>query len=380
MNQKRTASTVKIISGGIGDYPMKLELIPKRLVVSIYQQRLMGKGSLIPCWIFVTQGMAAQKQKEFVLVLRLQKGDNGKTFPKAPLQLFIFLYKAVLQKKRFNVGDVTRLGEKGFMGFKGVGYTFELVNAADLNLPEHYLTCILLSTDETMAAQASGLTRVLARLGYEINWFPIHPWNELERNSLRMQTVLKESQFRDLNAISVKRSSVNLVGGDRVVLVLAVGVHAQVTDFIKSNAAQPRMGFITQLLPYHEGALVWLPDKDLTEMNLQPDAEGQLIAGSFLIMSRAEHNGATMLEEGFHAQFDEESWQAFGHAILRKQNLTIPANGGDMDFSLVWNTTADPEKMPGVNIQSGLGEESAADSNAQNGKFLHKIKRLFGRR
>jgi hypothetical protein len=378
MNQKRTASTVKILSGGIGDYPIKLELITKRLIVSVYQQNLLGKGSHIPCWIFVTEGMAAYKQKEFVLVLRLKKGESGKTFPKPPLQLFMFLYKAVAQKKRFHIGDVTRLGEKGLMGFKGLGYTFELLDTRGLKLPERYLSCILLTTEETMAAQASGFTRVLARLGYEMNRYPVNPWNDLERSSLRMQTVLKQSEFRDLNAVSVKHSSVNLVGGDRVVLILAPTAQGMVVEFIKQQAAQPRLGFITQLLPYHEGTLVWLPDKDLIEMNMQPDAEGKLIAGSFLVMTRGEQTGASMMEEGFNMQFDPQSWQAFCNAIARKQNLTLAAQGGEMEFSLVWNTTADPEKMPGVNIQGGLaGEESAGKIGG--GTWLSTVKKLFKR-
>lgn len=378
MNQKRTASTVKILSGGIGDYPIKLELITKRLIVSIYQQNLLGKGSHIPCWIFVTEGMAAYKQKEFVLVLRLKKGENGKTFPKPPLQLFMFLYKAVAQKKRFHIGDVTRLGEKGLMGFKGLGYTFELLDNGDLQLPKRYLSCMLLTTEETMAAQASGFTRVLARLGYEMNRYPVNPWNDLERSSLRMQAVLKQSEFRDLNAVSVKHSSVNLVGGDRVVLVLAPIVQGMVAEFIKQQADQPRMGFITQLLPYHEGTLVWLPDKDLIEMNMPPDAEGKLIAGSFLVMTRGEQTGATMMEEGFDMQFDAESWQAFNNAVIRKQNLTLAPHGGAMEFSLVWNTAADPEKMPGVNIQGGLaGVDSSGTGGGSN--WLATIKKLFKR-
>ena len=379
MNQKKSASTIKIISGGIGDYPIKLELIAKRLMVSIYQQNLLGKGSHIPCWIFVTQGMSALKQKEFVLVLRLKKGESDKTFPKPPLQLFLFLYKAVLQKKRFNIGDVTRLGEKGLLGFKGMGYTFELVNSRELQLPQRYLSCILLSTEETMAAQASGFTRVLARLGYEMNRFPVNPWNDLERGSLPMQAVLKSSEFRDLQAIALKHSSVNLVGGDKVVLVMASSVHALVVDFMKQQASHSRLGFITQLLPYHEGVLVWLPDKDEIAMNIHPDAEGVLIAGNFLVMSRGEQVGARMMEDGFNMQFDDESWLAFRTAITRKQNFSVKPSSGDMEFSLIWNTAADPEKISGVNIQSGLADDNTG-ADSEGGNWLSKMKKMFGRR
>lgn len=379
MNQKKSAGTIKILSGGIGDYPIKLELIPRRLTVSIYQHNLLGIGSHIPCWIFITGGMSALKQKEFVLILRLKKGENGKTFPKPPLQLFLFLFKSVLQKKRFNVGDVTRLGEKGLLGFKGLGYTFELLAPRDVPLPQHYLTCILLSTEETLAAQASGFTRVLTRLGYGASRFPALPWNDLERASLPMQAVLKSSEFRELNAISLRHSSVNLVGGDKVVLILAAAIHGLLEPFIKQHGNQRRLGFITQLLPYHDGALVWLPDKDIIEMNMDPDADGEMIAGSFLIMARGEQNGARMLEDGFTMQFDDESWLLFCNAISRRQNLSLRPAGSDMEFNVVWNMAGNPEENAGVNIQSGLAEQGDAHNPASGG-WLSKINKLWGRR
>ena len=66
MNQKSQPASIKILGGGIGNYPIRLELVPKRLIVNVYQQDLPGKGSQIPCWIFLTQGFSALKQHEIV--------------------------------------------------------------------------------------------------------------------------------------------------------------------------------------------------------------------------------------------------------------------------------------------------------------------------
>ena len=378
MSEKRQTSSIKILSGAIGDYPIQLELVPKRLVVSVYQQDLMGKGSRIPCWIFITQGMSTLKQKEFVLVLRLAQNEDGKTFPKAPLQLFMFLFKAVLQKKRFHIGDVTRLGEKGLMGFWGLGYTHELLNDRQLKLPKHYLTCMLLNKEELMAAQLFGLTRVLARMGYEINRFPVSPWNDRERKGVPMQGVIRNSEFKDIKTLPLKQCSVNLVGGDKVVLLLVPAMHSAIANFVKQQAAASQLAFTTQLLSYHEGALVWLPEKDLIEMNLHPDANGDLIAGSFITFARAEQSGAKMMEDGFHLQLDQEGWQAVQNAILRKQNISIAAANGDMTFSLVWNTTANPEIMSGLNVTGGADEGGEVVGGSGAG-WLGKLKSVFKR-
>ena len=195
MNQKANTSSIKILSGGIGNYPIKLELVPKRLIVSIYQQDLPGKGSHIPSWIFVSHGLAALKQRELVFVLRINDSDQANKFPKTPLPLFIFLFKAILQKKRFTIGDVVRFGEKGLMGFGGMGFTFGNINSRQIQLPPHYLNCILLTREEVVAAQAFGVTRVLARMGFESNRFPFNPWNDDQRKSMPMQGVIQNRLY-----------------------------------------------------------------------------------------------------------------------------------------------------------------------------------------
>lgn len=366
---------INIISGSIGNYPIKLELVPKRLVVSIYQHKLLGRGSHIPCWIFVTEGMRVFKQKELVLVIRIEDAEDFKKFPKPPIQLFMHLFKAVAQKKRFHIGGVTPLGEKGFMGFAGIGYTHELIPSKELQLPMPHLSCIFLTKEELMAARTLGLTRVLARMGFEQNRFPIYPWNEMKRSGLPMHAVIKQSEFKGVPIINVDYCSVNLVNGETVSLVLAPIAQAQLAKFIKDNNNPRQFGLITQLYSYHEGALAWLPLKEQVEMNLHPDSDGELIAGGFALFRRDEHSGASMLEDGFSIKLDEEGWTSFRNALIGKQNLQIAAKGSDMGFQLIWNMSRNPE------MNSGLGQTSVGIENEedQENGLMGKIKNLFKR-
>lgn len=378
MNQKAQTSSIKIISGGIGNYPIKLELVPKRLIVSIYQQDLPGKGSHIPCWIFVSHGFAALKQREIILVLRINESDQANKFPKTPLPLFMFLFKAILQKKRFTIGDVVRFGEKGLMGFGGMGFTFGNVNARHIQLPPHCLNCVLLTREEVVAAQAFGLTRVLARMGFEMNRFPFNPWNDGQRKSTPMQGVIQNSQIKNIKNLQLKNCSVNLVAGEKVVLIVAVAMHTAIINFIKEQGNNAQFGFITQLLPYHEGALVWLPEKDSIEMNVHPDLEGNVIAGSYVTLTHGEQSGAGMVEDGFRVQLDDEAWLALRNAIARKQNVGITPTSGDMEFSLVWNTMTNPEKDSGLNLTSLSGHEVEQNYGESDG-WMGKLKRLIKR-
>ena len=366
---------INIISGGIGNYPIKLELVPKRLAVSIYQHKLMGRGSHIPCWIFITHGMQAFRQKEFVLAIRIEEAEDFNRFPKPPVQLFMHLFKAVSQKKRFHIGSVTPLGEKGFMGFAGLGYTHELINVKDIELPASYLSCVFLTKEELIAARTLGLTRLLARMGFEQNRFPINPWNEMKRNGLPMHAVIKQSEFKNIPTMNLDYCSVNLVNGDTVTLVLTPLVQAQLAKFLKDNNNPRQFGLITQLFSYHEGALVWLPLKEQVEMNLHPDSDGELIAGGFALFRRDEHCGAAMLEDGFVINLDESGWASFRNALLAKQNIQLPASGADMAFQLIWN----PSRNPDVN--SGLGQTLADNSESEEpaSGLVGKLKGLFKR-
>jgi hypothetical protein len=372
---KPQTRAINILSGGIGNYPIKLELVPKRLVVSIYQQELLGRGSHIPCWIFVTQGMQAFKQKEFVLAMRIEDPEDFKKFPKAPVQLFMHLFKAVAQKKRFHIGSITPLGEKGLMGFAGLGYTHQLITTKELQLPLSHLTCVFLTREELLAARSLGLTRVLARMGFESNRFPINPWNEMKRSGTAMHAVIKDSQFKGIASLVLDHCSVNLVNGDTVALVLSPLAHAPLMKFLKEHAKQSHLGFITQLFSYHEGALAWLPMKDTVEMNLHPDADGELIAGSFLIVSRDDHSGATMLEDGFRVMLDTDGWHSFQQAINGKQNAQVKSSGGDMAFEIVWNLSRNTDTNSGLTTIGNVSNENEGES----GGLMGKVKSLFKR-
>lgn len=375
-NKKAQTRAINILSGGIGDYPIRLEIVPKRLVVSIYQQDLVGRGSHIPCWIFVTEGMAAVKQKEFVLAIRIESPEESKKFPKPPLQLFMHLYKAIAQKRRFHIGSVIPLGEKGFMGYAGMGCTHNLINSRDIKLPVSHLTCILLTKEELMTARSLGLTRVLARLGFEQNRFPLNAWNELRRNGIAMKAVMLESQYKRIASLPLEHSSVNLVNGEKVSLVLSPLIHPLIVKFLKEHPQDSKLGFITQMFLYHEGALSWLPAKDVVEMNLHPDSDGELIAGGFIILARDDQSGATMLEDGFMVKLDADALKNIRNAIATKKNFLLEPSGADMAFEVIWNVAGNTDFTSGLQNSDSSETDTAQD---EGDSLLGKIKTLFKR-
>lgn len=110
-------------------------------------------------------------------------------------------------------------------------------------------------------------------------------------------------------------------------------------------------------------------------MNVHPDSDGELIAGGFALFRRDEHSGASMLEDGFVINLDNEGWTNFRNTLASKQNVLIPGAGGNMPFQVVWNLSRNPE------INSGLGQSSGDGEGveAQESGLMGKIKNLFKR-
>jgi len=373
-------NTIKILKGAIGRFPLTLELVQTKLAVTVHHHHLLGTGSHIPCWTYVSHGLSKLKQKELVFTLKLNDIDTAPTFSRSPLKIFLLLYHHALKGQRVDIGDITSLGENGLFGFSGIGYTVGLLKANELPLPASYLSCVLLSKEEHFVAQALGLSRVIARLGYEKNRFPLLPWNDRQHRGVAFQNVLKTSMVRNLKPLRLKHCTVNLIAGDKVVLVLSPLLQRALVDYFNAKNATSPVCLLTQFEVYHEGCLVWLPGRDSIEMNTLPGASGELIAGSFIILAPGkEQTGATMLEDGFLMEFTSEAWTVFKNAIAKRVDESISASHGGMDFSISWQTgdAVDQFGFIGRGVEHDANPDSDDASNDDG--FISRIARIFKR-
>jgi len=371
-------NTIKILKGTMGQFPLTLALVENKLAVTVHHHKLLGTGSHIPCWTYVSHGLSKLKQKEIVFTLKLKETDDMPAFSRQPLKIFLMLYQYALKDKRVDVGDVTSLGETGLFGFSGIGYTIGLIKAGELPLPTSYLSCILLSKEEHFVAQALGLSRVIARMGYEKNRFPALPWNDSERNGVAFQSVLKASTVRNLKPLRLKHCTVNLIAGDKVVLVLSPMLKRALVDYFSTRNANSLVCLLTQFEAYHEGCLVWLPGRDSIEMNTRPGATGELIAGSFVILAPGkETTGATMLEDGFLMAFNHDTWSAFKNAIAKGVDVNIPASHGGMEFCVSWQAGDSKNNVRFAGIGNGVAIDSNDEPEEEG--LINRIMKIFKR-
>lgn len=361
-------NVIKIISGSKGQYPIKLGIVPNQLAVTIYLHYTTIGGKSVPCWSYVSDGFLSLKQKEVVFTLKSREGEDTSKFPSQPLQLFLLLFKSAMQKK-FDIGDIVTLGDKGLFGFSGLGFIYPLVQIPNAPFQRPTLTALLLSKPEFVTAQTFGLTRVISLLGFEHKRFPCIPFNDRERKSLSLKTVVQKTILKSRNRVALKRSSVSMVDGDHVVLNIPLPLRPLVITALKKHAGNAPLCLTLQLSPQHDGVLVWSPNQNSTEMHMKPGAMGEAIGGSFLCLEPGHPvDAANIVEDGFAMQFSPNSWQLFLNAIVNGQNLHLPGSEGGMDFSINWSDQ--------LSIAQASANHELLDDDEAGGFFARLVSRI----
>ena len=366
-----SSNVIKIISGSRGRFPIKLGLVPDQLAVTIYLHEENSVAGKIPCWSYLTEGLTKLNQKEILLTLRVNQGEDRNKFQTSPLQIFLLLYKQALQQKTVDIGDTMKLGSKGLFSFPGAGFTFPLNNPTQLPLKRPTLSCVLLTEEEFITAQGAGFTRVLARMGYEQDHYPCLPWNNRERHGLRLRAMLQNSVLKDTIRLPLKHTACYMEDGETVVLNIPSSLSTYLNKAIAKTAGKP-LCLLTQLLPGHDGCLAWLPHKDTSQIVNAPNSAGEFIGGSFLMLNPEQANdGAVMLEDGFCANLTGQSWQMLQSALMNGTEMIVKGGGGHMHFAL--NCSGNKAQMEKPFPHS----QAAGNNEADNESGI--ISRLFRR-
>jgi hypothetical protein len=164
-----------------------VEVIPGKLKVKIFAHEIQFEKEVLPCWSFVTDGLAAQHQKEIIFTLRREKNQKVADYPREFLGLFATIFHLAEEGKIVDAGDTSFFGDSGFLGdkeFRGIGYVepdgFPGVDTGGVPL----LAGILLKGDEGPIAQDLALTRVTALLGLKYHYYPCPTWSDLKRETV----------------------------------------------------------------------------------------------------------------------------------------------------------------------------------------------------
>lgn len=366
-------NVIKIISGSKNKYPIKLEIVPNRLAVTIHLHDVAAGSKTSPCWTFLTEGMIAAKQKELLLTVKVPQEQDARQFPMQPVSFFVLAYKLALQNKRVNLGSISKLGEKGLFGFMGIGFTFPQTMNLSIPLKSPTLACLLLTKEELMCANAFGLARVLCRLGYEFKQFPYPPWNEANRKGIPFQAAMKTSLLAKVQRTKIFGASVVMSEGEKVILFIPPQLKPVVESSLDKATPDNALCFVLNILPSYQAYLVWLAENDSIEIMTSPGTPGDTIAGNFVILATGQQvNGAYMSEDGFTMSFTIDSWDVLKTAVRNGEGLLVEGTQGGMDFEMQWSNT--PPGASAKEQSAQLEHESKSAGNLFS-NLIDKVRR-----
>jgi hypothetical protein len=314
--------------------PVDVEILAGKLAAHVYVHEIASLHEAIPCWSYVSDGLAAHRQTELVFTLRREPDEPVDAFPEDPLRLFASIQEIAEDGQRITSGSFTEFGGNGFFG-----HHLLYVKALPLpgvTLPVRCLAALQVTSDELRAARAFGTTRVLARLGQASFHYPFPPWADRRRRGLSLARTFETSVLSKISSMSAHDVHVGMQDNQITVSVL----RAEQASWPARLAAVPPdvpVALFPAFDPVADGCLTWVPGQKAPEAIIPPGSDGSRLCGCFLaFVAEQPANSGKLLEDGFAMQLTSESWQAIRGALVEGKELSIPASDDGMSLALTW--------------------------------------------
>jgi hypothetical protein len=313
--------------------PVSVEIVPGRLSARVYTHDIATQQARIPCWSYVTDGLAAHDQAEIVFTLRREPGEEIERFPDPPFRLFAAIHELAERGQRVTAGGQTEFGDARFFE-RHVLYA-PAQSLSGVPLPPGCLTALLVTPDELRAVRTFGSTRVLARMGQAATHYPFPPWADRRRRGLTMDRTFETSALARLPRASAQDVRATL-HGDRIVVSALRSEQPSWQHRLAQLPDRVPIALLTALDPTANGCLVWVPGQKEPEAIVPTGSDASRVCGCFLALLEDQPvNGGKILEDGFAMQLTGEAWQALRRALIDGEELAIPATDA-MSFALTW--------------------------------------------
>jgi hypothetical protein len=345
---------------GSGALITTLELVPDRLTARVYQHKVGPPEDPIPCWTYVTHGLAPHSQSEVAFTLRRRPHELPANYPYDPLRFFSDLYARVEQGHHLEAGDYSKFAyPEGFLGetgFIGMAYA-PPEDFPGLDLPPHRLMAILLKGPEVEVVEQLGSYRVLTLLGRANRYYPCPPWSDRDRLVVLSKPDLTQSVLSQLPALCVRGAYVRLddIGPDSTAAApvegwmkpISLGNLLRLTilreslpalrDLLSRFPDQEGFALMTDPDPRADTRLVWKPGQNRVEAIFAHTSKGKSLTGGFVACGPlTDKEGGQILEDGFLVACGTEPWLRLRGALLTGQPFSLPGKGDLLSLELEW--------------------------------------------
>src|SRR5215468_3047156 len=261
--------------------PVSVEILAGRLSARVHGHEIATQQARIPCWSYVTDGLAAHGQAEMVFTLRREASETAERFPEEPFRLFAAIYELAERGQRVTAGGQTEFGEARF-------FDHHLLYARaqplpGVRLPPSCLTVLLVTEDELRAVRTFGPARVLARMGQAATHYPFPPWVDRRRRGMAMDRTFEASVLSKLPRASAQSVHATL-HGDRIVVSALRSEQPSWQDRLAQVPDHVPLALLTAIDPTANGCLVWVPGQSEPEAIVPAGSDGSRVCGCFLAL------------------------------------------------------------------------------------------------
>lgn len=313
--------------------PVSVDILSGRLSARVHAHDIATQQARIPCWSYVTDGLAAHDQAEIVFTLRREPGEAAERFPDPPFRLFAAIHELAERGQRVTAGGQTEFGDARFFDHHVLYAPAQPLSG--VALPPGCLTALLVTADELRAVRTFGPTRVLARMGQAATHYPFPPWVDRRRRGMAMERTFEASALAKLPRASAQDVRATL-HGDRIVVSALRSEQPAWQDRLAQLPDRVALALLTAFDPTANGCLVWVPGQKDPEAIIPAGSDATRVCGCFLaVFADQPANAGKILEDGFAMQLTGEAWQALRRALIEGEELMIPAADG-MSCALTW--------------------------------------------
>jgi hypothetical protein len=370
-----------------GAFPVSLPVVPGELTVRVHVHTIDSRQGPLPCWSYVTDGLAVYGQKELVFTLQRQRREAAADFPRQLLEFFRGVHQAAVQGRHVVAGNWSQfLCPSGFLGqHDAVTVVYDPAQHLEgVDLPADALAVILLAEEEAEVVQQLGPYRVLTLLGQTYRYYPCPPWAERHRPGVLSRQAAQESLLMKIPCLPGAAATVRWqidraanprirlptgdwlaesakTSGERLTLRIESGSLTYLQETLGKLPAGAPFALLTRPDPRADARLVWKPGQERTESIIPPGSEASCYTGGFVaFLSAAEQaDSEQVLEDGFALCLSEASGTKVREALQRGQSLAFPVAGDGLSFSLEWIALAYTNPVENVTYNAEGGWHAA---------------------
>jgi len=282
---------------------------------------------------YLTRGLERFGQHEVMFVLAPHGGSIPIGFEQDVLNMLRMICSLASQGRTVAADDLTVFGDRAPFGLPGCGLAYlERTEGLGPEVPNDVLLAVFMRPEECVVAQAVGVRRVAAWLGYAYRMFPYPKFSDPSRSTV-IPDGLPQTALAGLPlvwagqaaSVSLEQKAVTLRMKTRLIDTLRTAFEAR-----ENNRC---FAIIAGHAPRADGRFVWLPKRESPEAIGMLGSTLSVVEGGFLaLIGNCQRDEVLVVEDGFSALLRQTSWQQVRQAIESAQAVSLPMSGESNRF------------------------------------------------